>query len=58
MYTLLQCIDSKNAIHTALVYALTAATKRQILKLKCTKSDFPWGSVPDRRPVGELKTFL
>jgi len=28
------------------------ATRCQILRLKCTKFDFRWGSVPD--PVGEL----
>jgi len=28
------------------------ATKCQILRLKCTKSDFGWGSAPD--PAGEL----
>ena len=28
------------------------ATKCQILKLKCTKIDFGWGSAPD--PAGEL----
>jgi len=28
------------------------ATKSQILRLKCTKIDFGWGSTPD--PAGEL----
>jgi len=28
------------------------ATKCQILRLKCTKIDFGWGSAPD--PAGEL----
>jgi len=29
---------------------MTVVTKCQILKLKCTKFDFGWGSAPD--PVG------
>ena len=30
----------------------TVATKCEILRLKCTKIDFSWGSAPD--PIGEL----
>ena len=30
----------------------TVATRRQILRLKCMKLDFDWGSAPD--PAGEL----
>ena len=33
----------------------TAATKCHILRLKCTKFDFGWGSSPD--PTGELKVL-
>ena len=32
------------------------ATRCQILRLKCTKFDFGWGSAPD--PAGELTAFL
>ena len=32
------------------------ATKCQILRLKCTKIDFGWGSAPD--PAGELTALL
>jgi len=32
-----------------------AATRCHILKLKCTKFDFGWGSAPDS--AGELKTL-
>jgi len=31
------------------------ATRCHILRLKCTKFDFDWGSAPD--PVGELTTL-
>jgi len=31
------------------------ATSCQILRLKCTKFDFGWGSAPD--PAGELTVF-
>ena len=31
---------------------MTVVTRCQILRLKCTKFDFGWGSAPD--PAGEL----
>jgi len=31
------------------------ATRCQILRLKCTKFDFGWGSAPD--PTGELTAY-
>ena len=30
------------------------ATRRQILRLKCTTFDFGWGSTPPQTPLGEL----
>jgi len=36
-------------------YKKIVATRCQILRLKCTKFDFGWGSVPD--PLGELTAF-
>jgi len=33
------------------------ATRCQILRLKCTKFDFGWGSAPDVTSLGELTTL-
>ena len=33
----------------------TVAIRCHILNLKCTKSDFDWGSAPDQTPFGSLQ---
>ena len=51
------CPDQNHEMHEVWSVVLRkiikiVATRRQILRLKCTKFDFGWGSAPD--PAGEL----
>ena len=51
-----ECINFQIiGLHGLRLAVMTVVTRCQILRLKCTKFDFGWGSAPD--PLGELRAY-